>query len=56
MRIVIVKIIFTGSFGITGFILSYSENRILLKPVLGGVASAACFINGHEQTQSFSFL
>ena len=28
------------------------ENRILLKPTVGGVASVACFITGHEQTQS----
>ena len=27
------------SFGITGFILSYLENIILLKPTLGGVVS-----------------
>ena len=39
------------SFGIIGFILSYLENSVLLKPVLGGVASAAYFITGLEQTQ-----
>ena len=30
------------------FSCTYSENRILLKPVLGGVASVAHFITGHE--------
>ena len=30
---------------------SYSENRVLLKPVLGGVAGVANSITGHEQTQ-----
>ena len=39
------------SFGITGFILSYLENIILLKPTLGGVVSAGHFIAGHENTQ-----
>ena len=29
------------SFGIIGFILRYFENRLLLKPVLGGVVSVA---------------
>ena len=32
------------------FILRYFENRVLLKPMLGGVASVAYFITGHEQT------
>ena len=31
--------------------MSYFEKRVLLKPVLGGVASVAYFITGHEQTQ-----
>ena len=37
-----------SSFGIIEFIYSHFENRILLKPVLGGVASFAHFIIGHE--------
>ena len=39
------------SYGIIEFISSYFENRVLLKPVLGGVASVACFTTDHEQTQ-----
>ena len=34
-----------------GFILSYFENIVPLKPVPGGVASVARFITRHEQTQ-----
>ena len=34
------------SFGIVELILSYSDNRVLLKPVLGGVASVAHSITG----------
>ena len=34
------------------FILIYFENRILLNPVLGGKASVAHFITGHEHTCS----
>ena len=36
------------SFGIIGFILSYFENRKLVRPVLGALASVAHFITGHE--------
>ena len=36
------------SFGIIEFILSYFENRDLHKPLLGGVASVAYFVTGHE--------
>ena len=39
------------SFGISEFIKSHSESRVLLKPVLGGVAGVAHFSIGHEQTQ-----
>ena len=45
------QIIIFWSFGITGFILSHPENRVLLKPVLESAASVANFITGHEQTQ-----
>ena len=33
------------------FNLNHFENRVLLKPVIAGVASVAHFITGHEQTQ-----
>ena len=39
------------SFRITGFILSYPENRFLLKPVLWWVASVAHFITCYDQPQ-----
>lgn len=39
------------SFGIIEFFYSYLENRVLLKPVLEGVASVVHFITGHEQPQ-----
>ena len=44
------QIIFSGPFAIIGFILSYPENKVLPK-VLGGVASVARFITGHEKDQ-----
>ena len=31
--------------------MDYFENGALLKPLLGGVVSIACFITSHEQTQ-----
>ena len=39
------------SFGLIRLILSYFENRILLKPMIGGVASIAHFNTDHEKTQ-----
>ena len=39
------------SFEIIDFIVSHFENRISLKPLLGGVARGAHFITGHEHTQ-----
>ena len=39
------------SFVITGFILNHFENKMLLEPVVGGVARTAHVITGHEQTQ-----
>ena len=40
------------SFGIIGLNLRYFENRVMLKPVLGGMVRIAHFILGHEQTLS----
>ena len=39
------------SFRITEFNLSYYENRVLFKPMVGDVASVVNLITGHEQTQ-----
>ena len=36
------------SFRITGFILSYYENRVLFKPMVGDVASVVNLIAGHD--------
>ena len=41
-------------FGITEYIFIL-ENRIPLRPVLGGVSGVALFITGHEQTQKTEF-
>ena len=39
------------SFGTIEFVYRYFINRVLLKPVLGGMATVENFITGHEQTQ-----
>ena len=39
------------SFGNIDFMYNYSENRVLLKPVLGDMAGVAYFITGHEQAE-----
>ena len=40
------------SFGVIGFVFNFFfENRVLLKPVLGGMASVPHFIIGHDQSQ-----
>ena len=44
------QIIFSGTLGLFRTFESF-ENRVPLKPVLGGVASVASLITGHEQTQ-----
>ena len=49
--IIIVQIIFPGPLGSLSSFNSYFENRVLIKPVLGGVAGVAYFITGHEHTQ-----
>ena len=38
-------------FGITEFTVSQLENRVSLKPVLGGMVGVAHFITDHEQTK-----
>ena len=42
-KIIAVQIIFSGHLGSLNF-----DNRVLLKPVLGGVAGVAYFSTGHE--------
>ena len=43
-----VRLHFLCSFGISEFILSHFEDRVPLKPVLGGVASVTHFITGYN--------
>ena len=46
------QIIFSGPFGsLDLFLIFFFENRVLLKPVLGGMASIPHFIIGHDQSQ-----
>ena len=49
--IIILQIIFPGPLGSLSSFNSYFENRVLLKPVVEGVAGVAYLITGHEHTQ-----